>query len=114
MTQRNFFINVITILAMKQYIQIDCPFCQSDDLVKNGQSENGTQRYRCKSCRKSVQWEYLYRAWLPEVKQQIVEQTLNSSGVRDISRNLGIAKNTVIAELKKKPLLTAIPPMRNT
>ena len=99
---------------MKQYIQIDCPFCQSDDLVKNGHSENGTQRYRCKSCRKSFQWEYLYRAWLPEVKQQIVEQTLNSSGVRDISRNLGIAKNTVIAELKKKPLLTAIPPMRNT
>lgn len=87
---------------MKQYIQINCPFCQRDDLVKNGQSENGTQRYRCHSCRKSFQWEYRYRAWLPEVKEQIVEHTLNSSGIRDISRNLGIAKNTVIAELKKK------------
>ena len=99
---------------MKQSIQIECPFCQSDDLVKNGQSENGTQRYRCKACRKSVQWEYRYRAWLPEVKAQIVEQTLNSSGIRDISRNLGIAKHTVIAELKKKPLVTSTVPMPTT
>lgn len=91
---------------MKHYIQIACPHCDSEDLVKNGQSENGTQRYRCKTCRKSFQWEYRYRAWLPDVKEQIVEQTLNSSGVRDISRNLGIAKNTVIAALKKKPQLT--------
>jgi len=99
---------------MKQYIQITCPFCQSDDLVKNGHSENGTQRDRCHSCRKSFQWEYRYRAWLPEVKEQIVEQTLNSSGIRDISRNLGIAKNTVIAELKKKPLVTSTSPMPTT
>ena len=93
---------------MKHYIQIACPSCNGDDLVKNGHSENGTQRYRCKHCRKSFQWEYLYRAWLPDVKQQIVEQTLNSSGIRDISRNLGISKNTVIAELKKKLLPTAM------
>ncbi len=96
---------------MKPSIQIECPSCQSDDLVKNGQSENGTQRYRCQVCRKSVQWEYLSRAWLPEVKAQIEEHTLNSSGIRDISRNLRISKNTVMAELKKKPLLTSIPPM---
>ena len=38
----------------------------------------------------------------PGVKEQIEKQTLNSSGVRDISRNLGIAKGTVISELKKK------------
>jgi transposase-like protein len=99
---------------MKQYIQIDCPFCESDDLVKNGKSENGTQRYRCNSCRKSFQWEYSYRAWLPDVKEQIVTQTLNSSGIRDISRNLGIAKNTVIAELKKKSLQTGILPTRTS
>ena len=99
---------------MKQFIQIACPCCQSDDLVKNGHSENGTQRYRCNACRKSFQWEYLYRAWLPEVKEQILEQTLNSSGIRDISRNLGISKNTVIAELKKKTPLPSTAPMPTT
>ncbi len=87
---------------MKQYIQIACPYCASEDLVKNGHSENGMQRYRCTACRRSFQWEDTNYAWLPEVKQQIEEQTLNSSGVRDMSRNLGISKNTIIAELKNK------------
>jgi transposase len=94
-------LNDIKESLMKQYIHIDCPYCQGDDLVKNGHSENGTQRYRCNACKRSFQWEYTYPAWLPGTKEQIETQTLNGSGVRDISRNLGIAKNTVIAELKK-------------
>jgi insertion element IS1 protein InsB len=87
---------------MKQYVQIFCPYCDHDDIVKNGHSENGTQRYVCKGCRRSFQWEYTYRAWLPEVKDQIDTQTCNGSGIRDISRNLGISKTTVMAELEKK------------
>lgn len=87
---------------MKQYVQIECPDWASEDVVKNGKSENGTQRYRCHACRRSFQWEYTYTAWLPGVKEQIEEQTLNSSGVRAMSRNLGIAKNTVLTVLKKK------------
>lgn len=85
---------------MKQYVQIFCPYCDHDDIVKNGHSENGTQRYVCKGCQRSFQQEYTYRAWLPEVREQILTQTCNGSGVRDISRNLGISKTTVIAELK--------------
>jgi transposase-like protein len=87
---------------MKQYIHIQCPYCAHDDLTKNGHSENGTQRYRCKGCRRSFQHVYTYTAWKPGIKEQIVTQTLNSSGVRDISRNLGISKDTVTATLKKK------------
>ena len=86
---------------MKQSITIECPHCQCDDLVKNGHSEHGTQRYRCKQCRRSVQWDSRYTAWAPGTKEHIPEQTLNGSGVRDISRNLGIAKHTVMAEVKK-------------
>lgn len=87
---------------MRQYKQIACPNCQGEDLVKNGHSENGTQRYRCKNCGKSFQGDYAYNAWKAGVKEQIDRQTLNSSGVRDISRNLQIAKGTVIQHLKKK------------
>jgi hypothetical protein len=32
-------------------------------------------------------------------------QTLNSGGVRDISRTLAVSRNTVISELRKKILL---------
>jgi transposase-like protein len=85
---------------MKQYLPINCPYCQRNDLVKNGQSENGPQRYRCHACHRSFQWEDTSPAWLPGTKAPIETQTLNGSGVRDISRHLGIAKHTVIAELK--------------
>ena len=95
---------------MKHYHIIRCTFCGSEDLVKNGHSENETQRWRCNSCKKSFQLSYKYKAWEPGVKEQIMELTLNSSGVRDISRTLHINKNTVISELKKnasnKPVLT--------
>ena len=86
---------------MKQYIEIRCRRCGADDLVKNGRSENGTQRYRCNECGKSFQNKYSYNVWKPGVKDQIEIQTLNSGGIRDIGRNLGISKNTVISELKK-------------
>jgi len=87
--------------CMKQYINIKCRYCQSDDLTKNGHSENRTQRYRCNTCKRSLQIEYRYNAWKPSIKEQIELQTLNSSGVRDISRNLKISKSTVTSELKK-------------
>ncbi|MGX9727405.1 MAG: transposase-like zinc-binding domain-containing protein [Candidatus Electronema sp. VV] len=37
---------------MKQYIEIKCRYCGAEDLVKNGPSENETQRYRCNKCKK--------------------------------------------------------------
>ena len=50
-----------------------------------------------------------YNAWKPGIKDAIIQQTLNSSGARDIGRNLKINKNTVVAVLKKnsqrQPLL---------
>jgi transposase-like protein len=70
-------------------------------LQKNGKSPNGTQRWRCKECKKYFQLEYRYNAYIQGVKEQIIEMTLNCSGVRDIGRVLKINKNTVISVLKK-------------
>jgi transposase-like protein len=50
---------------------------------------------------KVFSWEYHCNARKQGVKEQITELTMNSSGVRDISRILHINKNTVISELKK-------------
>ncbi|MBK7475709.1 MAG: IS1 family transposase [Haliscomenobacter sp.] len=87
---------------MQQFKQIVCRYCESADLVKNGHALNGPQRYRCNQCRKSFLLDYAYNAWDPGVKEQIDEQTRNGSGVRDVGRNLKIAKGTVMAHLKKK------------
>jgi transposase-like protein len=80
---------------------LKCIHCKGANLVKNGHSENGIQRWRCNECSKSFQLEYRYNARKPGIKAQITELTLNSSGVRDISRILKISKNTVVSELKK-------------
>ena len=86
---------------MKHTTDILCPDCNYSSIQKNGHSENGTQRWRCKSCKESFQLNYRYKAREPGVKEQIDTLILNSSGVRDTARILGINKNTVISHLKK-------------
>ena len=46
--------------------------------------------------------DYLNRGCLPEVKESIIDMSLNASGVRDTARSLHISTNTVLSELKKK------------
>lgn len=52
---------------------ICCPSCNSTNVVKNGKSDEGKQRYRCRNTecsRRSFIREYSYRGYLPDVKQQ--------------------------------------------
>ena len=83
---------------------ICCPHCHTTDVVKNGTSAEGKQRYRCRNdecTRASFILNYTYRGYLPEVKQQIVDMAVNGSGIRDTARVLKISPTTVIEELKK-------------
>ena len=50
--------------------------------------------------------EYSYAGQSPAVKQQIVDMTMNASGIRDTARVLHVSPTTVIKELKKR-LLTS-------
>ena len=81
--------------------ELRCLHCASNDLVKNGKSANGTQRWRCNNCKKGFRFAYRYNACKVGVKEKIIEMTMNSSGVRDIGRVLKISKDTVCSVLKK-------------
>ena len=86
-------------------VHVHCPACQSIDVVQYGKQANGTQRYHCNNpdCpRTTFLLQYQDKGRLPTVKQQIVDMTLNGSGVRDIVRVLGVSSATVIDVLKKK------------
>ena len=86
-------------------LQIRCPACQTTDVIKHGNTAQGKQRYRCKnpSCpSQTFLVEYSHHGRVPEVKQHILEMTLNGSGIRDIARVLHIGPTTVIEELKKR------------
>jgi insertion element IS1 protein InsB len=85
--------------------RVRCPHCESGEVVKYGTTTNGKERFRCQNvagCGRTFIRQYAYQGRVPQVKRQIVEMTLNGSGVRDIGRVLQISPTTVIGELKKR------------
>ncbi|WP_239112192.1 IS1 family transposase [Halomicronema sp. CCY15110] len=83
---------------------VGCPHCHTTNVVKNGKSGEGQQRYRCRhaNCtRASFILDYTYRGHVLEVKAQVSEMAMKDSGIRDPARVLGISPTTVIEELKK-------------
>jgi transposase-like protein len=73
--------------------------------MKHGITAQGKQRYRFKhpSCPyQTFLVDYSHYGRIPEVKQQILEMTLNGHGIRDIARVLHISPTTVIEALKTR------------
>jgi IS1 family transposase/transposase-like protein len=97
---------------MTTLIAVQCLYCHSDQIVKRGKTVRGTQRYLCRNqecATDSFLLDYRNRGCLPEVKQLIIEMSLNASGVRDTARSLHISTDTVLSELKKKePALESV------
>ena len=94
---------------------VRCPHCQSEAVVRYGKASNGKERFRCQQreeCGRTFLRTYAYLGRLPQVKQQIVDMTLNGSGIRDIARVLLVGTNTVIRELKKSGRPLASEPKR--
>ena len=86
---------------------VRCPHCPSEAVVKYGTASNGKARYRCQqseTCGRTFVHVYTYPGCVPAVKRQMVEMTLNGSGIRDIARVLHVSPNTVMSTLKKKRL----------
>ena len=81
--------------------RVCCPQCQSEEVVKYGTTTNGKPRFRCQptaGCGRTFIRAYAYQGRVPGVKQQIIEMTLNGSGVRDIAHVLQLSPMTVIGE----------------
>ena len=89
---------------MTVWIAVKCPHCHSTDIVKNGFSGEGKQRYLCQNqecnyC--SFIRDYSYNGCRKEVKKKIPKMVVNGNGIRDTARVLDISSHTVIKELKK-------------
>jgi len=93
---------------MMALVQIFCPNCGSEKVVKRGKSADGKQRYLCRNedCdTKSFMADYIYNGRKPDIRKKIVRMSLSGSGIRDIARVLEISTDTVISDLKKKESL---------
>lgn len=81
-----------------------CPDCGGEDVVKNGKSNQGKQRYLCRhpDCRRrNIIRDYSHRGYLPLSKQQIADMVVNGSGIRAPARVLKISPTTVLFGIKK-------------
>jgi transposase-like protein len=86
-------------------IPVHCPHCQSEQVIKGGKTQVGTQRYKCQNVdcpHYSFQLDLTYKGRSPAIKERIIDMALNGSGIRDTARVLQISPTTVINELKKR------------
>ncbi len=84
---------------------VQCTKCKEIDVIKFGLTQNKKQRYKCnnKNCDcKTFILDYTNNGCLPEVKKDIIQMSINGSGIRDIAREKEISPETVMNELKKK------------
>jgi len=90
-------------------IEVICPYCNSNDIVKNGKDENDKQRFLCKnkSCNhQTFLMDYTDIGRQQYIKDLILRMAVNGSGIRDTSRVLGVSTTTVIETLKNAEDIT--------
>src|SRR5215470_10957684 len=86
------------------YVPVQCPHCQSTEVIKAGKQANGTQRYQCHNgqcARRIFLLQYQDLGRMPDIRRQVVDMALNGSEIRDTARALRMSPTTVIAVLKK-------------
>lgn len=76
-----------------------CPFCNSDQLIKTGYTQQNKQRYQCKGCSKKFLSNYTYQACQPDINRQIIALTKEGLGIRSTARILQISATTLLKRI---------------
>jgi transposase-like protein len=79
---------------------LNCPHCQADQVVKNGTSRHGHQRWRCQKCQRTF-GEKDRRLVAPQKKAAALAQYLEGVGQRATERLLGVSHNSITNWVKK-------------
>jgi transposase-like protein len=80
--------------------QTTCYHCGSHRLIKNGTAPNGKQKYKCKSCGKGSRDNPSRNGYSEERRKEILQASQFLSS-RVLSREFGVARNTVMNWRKK-------------
>jgi insertion element IS1 protein InsB len=68
-------------------------------MVKNGKTKSGKQRYLCKNCKSTQVQRYAYKAYNPNINQQIIILTKEGLGIRSTARVLEISTTTLLKRI---------------
>ena len=77
-------------------IQVNCPYCHSMKVVKNGVKRTGKQNFLCRACGKQLQLHYQKMGCRPELKKLVLRMLVRNSGIRDIEQVRGVHRQTVL------------------
>ena len=83
-------------------VAIPCPHCQQTvPVIRFGTNRCGTQKLRCKACRKVFTPQPKSRALTPEKEQAILRSLAERTSQRGIARALQVSRLT-IRQVRKK------------
>ena len=95
-------------------IQINCPYCHSVKVVKNGVKRTGKQNFLCRTCRKQFQYAYEKAGCRPQAKQLALRMLVRNSGIRDIEQVTGVHRQTVLRWLNQRAEACELKPRRQS
>jgi transposase-like protein len=82
---------------------VECYHCGSKNVVRNGQTNNGKQRYKCRGCGCNSR-EDAQGPGYSEAEKELILRTYNERpSMRGITRIFGVSRPTLIKWLKKRP-----------
>ena len=84
-------------------VTVKCRHCGIDNLLRNGLTRNGKQRYHCKDCNRSSRDKPQPLGYSEAQRLEILLAYQERSSLRGLTRTFGVARNTVSSWLKKKP-----------
>jgi transposase-like protein len=82
-------------------INLACRHCGSENIVRNGLTANGKQRFLCRDCRRRSREDPQPNGYTEGQREEILRAYHERSSLRGLSRTFGVARNTVSGWLKK-------------
>ena len=80
---------------------VTCQHCTSENVVRNGRSAQGKQRYVCRACGRRSSDDPRPHEYSPERREEILRAYDERSSLRGLERTFGVARQTVSIWLKK-------------
>jgi len=81
---------------------VSCSHCQGTELVRNGATSDGRQRYLCRHCGRRSTANPRPNGYTEEERELILRAYQERSRLRGLSRTFGVSRHTVTNWLKKK------------
>jgi transposase-like protein len=82
---------------------VECYHCGSKNVVRNGQTNNGKQRYKCRGCGRNSREDAQGPGYSEAEKELILRAYNERPSMRGITRIFGVSRPTLIKWLKKRP-----------